>query len=127
MSKVLAKEVAEFNVRVLIVSLGSFDTNMPNAITLSKNPMPDDYRGSVADKTMNVMSGKDFEPDGDKEKAVKAIYEVVMGEGVGAGREGERFLPLGRDLAARVKQVQDQYAHSMEVFGDVCNNVYRDR
>jgi NAD(P)-dependent dehydrogenase (short-subunit alcohol dehydrogenase family) len=127
MSRVLAKEVAEFNVRVLIVSLGAFNTNMGNALTVGKNPMPEDYKGSVADKTIELLTSGKWEPDGDKEKAVKAIYDVVMGEGVGAGREGERFLPLGRDIAARVKQVQDQFAHSMEVFGDVCNNVHRDR
>jgi len=127
MSKVLAKEVAEFNVRVLIVSLGAFNTNMGNALTVGKNPMPEDYKDSVADKTIELLTSGKSEPDGDKEKAVKAIYDVVMGEGVGAGREGERSLPLGRDIAARVKQVQDQFAHSMEVFGDVCNNVHRDR
>ncbi|KAA6408972.1 MAG: short-chain oxidoreductase [Lasallia pustulata] len=100
---------------------------MGNAVTVSRNPMPEDYKGSVADRTIDhIVSGK-FGPDGDKKKAVKVIYEVVMGEGVEAGHEGERFLPLGRDLAARVKQIQDQYAHSMEVFGDVCNNVYKDR
>ena len=127
MSKVLAKEVAPFNVRVLIVSLGGFNTNMGNAIVLGKNPMPEDYMGSVADKKMEMLVGGKFAPDGDKDKAMKAVYEVVMGVGVGAGKESERFLPLGRDLAARVKLVQDQYAHSLEVFGDVCNNVYIDR
>ncbi|KAK9367584.1 hypothetical protein V1509DRAFT_626396 [Lipomyces kononenkoae] len=127
MSKVLAKEVAEFNVRVLIASLGGFNTNIGNVVALSRNPMPEDYKGSVADKTIDYMASGKFDPDGDKEKAVKAIYEVVMGEGVGTGNEGERFLPLGRDMAARVKLVQDQHTHTMEVFGDVCNNVYRDR
>lgn len=127
MSKVLAKEVAPFNVRVLIVSLGAFDTNMSNAVKVGRNPMPKDYAGSMVQKVIEAIAGGNFEPDGDKEKAVKAIYEVVMGEGIGAGHEAERFLPLGRDLAVRVKQVQDQYAHSMEIFGEVCNNVYRDR
>jgi len=126
-SKVLSKEVAPFNIRVLIVSLGAFNTNMGNAVALGKNPMPEDYKGSVADTMMSVISSGEFEPDGDKEKAMKAVYEVIMGEGVGAGHEGERFLPLGRDLAARVRQLQDQFAHSMEVFGDVCNNVYREK
>jgi NAD(P)-dependent dehydrogenase (short-subunit alcohol dehydrogenase family) len=124
MSKVLAKEVAEFNIRVLIASPGGFDNNMPNATILGKNAMPEVYKGSVVDKTMTFLTAGLFKPEGDKYKAVKAIYEVVMGEGVGAGLEAERFLPLGRDLAARVKQVQDQYTHCMEGFGDVCNNVY---
>ena len=100
---------------------------MPNAITLGENPMPEDYKGSVADKSMNVMTNGSFEPDGDKEKAIKAIYEVVMGEGVGAGHQGERFLPLGRDLAKRVDQVQVQYRHSMQIFGEVCNGVYKEK
>ena len=126
MSRVLAKEVAPFNVRVLTVWLGTFNTNIGegNATLLSKNPMPKDYKGSAADKLMEIISGGKFEPDGDKDKAMKAVYEVVMGVGVGAGRESERFLPLGRDLAPRVKLVQDQCAHSLEVFGEVCNNVY---
>lgn len=127
MSKVLAKEVAPFNVRVLTVSLGTFNTNMGNATILGKNSMPEDYKGSVADQTMEFMSSGKFQGDGDKDKAMKAVYEVIMGVGVGAGREGERFLPLGRDLAARVKLLQDQFAHSLEVFGEVCNNVFRDK
>ena len=127
MSKVLAKEVAPFNIRVLTVALGTFNTNMGNAVTLGKNPMPEDYKGSVADQTMQYMASGKFAPDGDKDKAMKAVYEVVMGEGVGAGHEGERFLPLGRDIAPRVKLMQDQFAHSWEVFGDVCNNVYIDK
>ena len=129
MSRVLAKEVAPFNVRVLTVWLGTFNTNMTNgnATLLSKNPLPEDYKGSMADKTMEVISSGKFEPDGDKDKAMKAVYEVVMGVGVGAGHEAEKFLPLGRDLAARVKLLQDQFAHSLEVFGEVCNNVYIDK
>ena len=129
MSRVLAKEVAPFNVRILTVWLGTFNTAMLNwnATLLGKNPMPEDYKGSMVDKTMDVISSGKFEPDGDKDKAMKAVYEVVMGMGVGAGREGERFLPLGRDMAARVKLLQDQYAHCLEVFGEVCNNVYIDK
>jgi hypothetical protein len=75
---------------------------------------------------MQVLGGGEFRGDGDKDKAVRAVYEVVVGEGVGAGREGERLLPLGRDLAARIKTVQEYYAHAVEVFGDVCNNVYQE-
>ena len=129
MSRVLAKEVAPFNVRVLTVWLGTFNTNMlkGNATLLGKNLMPVDYKGSMVEKTMEVLSSGKFEPDGDKDKAMKAVYEVVMRMGVGAGREGERFLPLGRDMAARVKLLQDQYAHCLEVFGEVCNNVYIDK
>ncbi|KAK3305120.1 uncharacterized protein B0T15DRAFT_398375 [Chaetomium strumarium] len=126
LSRVLAKEAAPFNVRVLTVQLGTFNTNMGNAVKLSRNPLPDDYRGSVADQMMQLLASGGFRGDGDKNKAVKAVYEVVVGEGVGAGREAERLLPLGRDLAARIKTVQEYYAHAIEVFGEVCNNVYEE-
>ncbi|KAK4234716.1 hypothetical protein C8A03DRAFT_37499 [Achaetomium macrosporum] len=124
MMKVLGKEVAPFGVRTLTVQLGAFNTNMPNAATCGKIPMPDDYKGSPVDKVADLITGGTFNPDGDQEKAMKAVYEVVVGEGVGAGRESERMLPLGRDLAVRLRQVQDGLAHAMEVFGEVCNNVY---
>ena len=89
--------------------------------------MPGDYKGSVAEQMMLVLSNGKFTPDGDKDKAMRAVYEVVVGEGVGKGRESERFLPLGRDITPRLKLVQEQMAHSMEVFGDVCDNVYLEK
>ena len=57
---------------------------------------------------------------------MKAVYEVIVGVGVGAGREAERMLPPGRDLAANLKHVQDGYAHAMEVFVEVCNSTYKE-
>lgn len=123
----MAKEVAPFNIRVLTVQLGTFNTNMGNATILGKNPLPDDYKGSVADQMMQFMASGKFQGDGDKDRAIKAVYEVVVGEGIGAGHESERLLPLGRDMAARIKTVQDYYAHAVETFGDVCNNVYREK
>ena len=72
------------------------------------------------------MVNGNFKPDGDQEKAIEAVYEVIVSVGVGAGREAERMVPLGRDLAANLKHVQDGYAHAMEVFGEVCNSTYKE-
>jgi hypothetical protein len=58
---------------------------------------------------------------------MKAVYEVVMGEGARARREAERFLPLGTDMTVRVKIVQEYLAHGLEVFADVTNNVNIDK
>ena len=41
---------------------------------------------------------------GDKDKAMNAVYEVVVGKGAGAGRGSERFLPLGTDMMEHVTQ-----------------------
>ncbi|KAI0108434.1 hypothetical protein F4814DRAFT_427928, partial [Daldinia grandis] len=59
-SKVLANEVAPLGIRTLTVTLGTFNSNLA--------------RGKL-------------QPNGDKDKAMKAFYEVVVGECVGKGCE----------------------------------------
>lgn len=127
LTKVLAKEVAPFNIRALTIVLGTFNTGMIPTAVYGKNPLPEDYKGSVADQTMQYIASGKIPINGDKDKAMKAVYEVVVGQGRGAGREAERFLPLGTDMTARVKMVQDYLAHALEVFGDVTNNVAIDK
>lgn len=124
LTKVLAKEVAPFNIRTLTVVLG---TNMGNAAVFGKNPLPDDYKGSVVKQMIQLNSSGKIVPNGDKDKAMKAVYEVVVGEGAGTGREAERFLPLGTDMTVRVKMVQEYLAHGLEAFADVTNNINMDK
>ena len=116
MTKVLAKEVADFNVRVVYVSLGTFNTRMATQIQKGKVPLAADYRGSIADQTIEILTTGNYQPDGDRIKASKAIYEVITGEGAGAGHEAETHLPLGRDVTTRVKLVRDRLDHALEVF-----------
>ncbi|KAI1380660.1 putative short-chain oxidoreductase [Hypoxylon crocopeplum] len=127
MSKVLAKEVAPFGIRTLTVTLGTFNTNFGNTTVVGKTPLPDDYKGSVAEQMIQWMSSGKFQGNGDADKAMKALYDVVVGEGVGKGHEAERLLPLGQDMTVRLKTVQDYLGHALEVFGEVCNNVYLDK
>ncbi|KAJ9150446.1 NAD(P)-binding protein [Pleurostoma richardsiae] len=124
LSRVLAKEVASFNIRILTVVLGVFNTNMMNTATMGKMSIDDDYRGSVADETMKSMASSAISPDGDKVKAAKAICDVVLGECVGAGHEGEPVLPLGRDMVARFKLARDKLDHALRVFEGVATSVY---
>lgn len=124
MTKVLAKEVAEFNVRTLMVLLAAFDTGMPAAVKAGQQPLANDYKGTVLDKTLQIMTKGQFVPGGDRHKAADAIYEVAVGTGVGEGKESEMFLPLGRDMGSRVKLVRDRLDHCWEVFGDVAMNVH---
>lgn len=123
-TKTMAKEVAQFNIRTLTCFLGAFNTSMGNNTSRGREPIAEDYKGSVADKTLQHMHSGSFEADGDSLKAAKVIYEVAVGEGVGAGKVGEMFLPLGRDMEARVRLVRDRLDHCWEVFGDTAMNVY---
>ncbi|KAI1420337.1 NAD(P)-binding protein [Xylaria sp. FL1777] len=122
-TKVLAKEVAPLNIRVLTVLLGSFNTNMPNAYVLSKNPFPEDYNNTIARQFLDLIQSGKIIPKGDKDKAMKALYQLVVGEGFGAGKESETFLPLGIEMTARMTLIQDQLAHAKEVFGEITNGV----
>ena len=92
-----------------------------------QEPLAKDYEGTRADQTLKAMSGNTFTPDGDHLKAAKVIYEVTVGEGVGEGKVGEMFLPLGKEMGARVKLVRDRLDHCLEVFGDIANNVSVDK
>ncbi|KAI3176974.1 hypothetical protein DTO027I6_1880 [Penicillium roqueforti] len=122
--KALAKEVAPFNVRVLTVWLGAFNTQFGAGCRSPAEPLPVDYVGSVVAQTLDVLQTGNFVPDGDTDKAVRAMYEVIVGEGVGLGRESEWFLPLGRDMIPRLELARDRLVHTLDVFGDIARNVY---
>ncbi|KAI2713685.1 hypothetical protein CBS147332_5425 [Penicillium roqueforti] len=122
--KALAKEVAPFNVRVLTVWLGAFNTQFGAGCRSPAEPLPVDYVGSVVAQTLDVLQTGNFVPDGDTDKAVRAMYEVIVGEGVGVGRESEWFLPLGRDMIPRLELARDRLVHTLDVFGDIARNVY---
>ncbi|KAI0517043.1 hypothetical protein F5B22DRAFT_606012 [Xylaria bambusicola] len=126
MSKVLHKELEPFNVRVLLVYLGTFNTNMPYSVKPISTPLPSDYEGTQTEKLFHMLSKGDFAAPGDHVKACQAIYDVVMNEGFAKGLGNEIMLPLGRDLAGTVKRTQDRLAHMMDVFGDICHNVNLD-
>ena len=127
LTKVLGREVAPFNIRALAVDLGTLNTNMCNAAAFSKTPLPDDYSRSMSEKMIQCISSGKVPINGDKDKAMKAVYNAVLGEGGGAGHGAERFLPLGTDMTARVKKVQAYLAHGLEVFGHITNNVSIDK
>lgn len=126
LTKVLAKEVAPFNIRTLTVALGTFNTNMPKAGIIGENPLPEDYHGSVSAQMIQAITGGNFKPIGDKDKAMKALYDVVVGEGVGDGRQEERLLLLGSDMTPRAQGVQQYIGNALEAFGAVTNGVSLD-
>ena len=126
-TKVLAKEVAPFNIRALTVVLGTFNTNMGSAAVFSEIPLADDYKGTLVDKIIGFIKSGKVPVHGDKDKAMQAVYEVVVGEGRGAGHESEQFLPMGSDMTVRVKGVQDSLGHALEVFGHITNDVNLDK
>ncbi|KAI0377206.1 putative short-chain oxidoreductase [Hypomontagnella monticulosa] len=123
LTKVLHKEMLDFNVRVLLVYLGTFNTPMATHTHAISKPLNPDYDGTLTGQTFNVLRSGNFPLRGDHVKATQVIYDMVVGEGVGKGRENEIMIPLGVDMADRVNEARDRLNHAMEVFGDICNNV----
>jgi NAD(P)-dependent dehydrogenase (short-subunit alcohol dehydrogenase family) len=54
-SQGFAKELASFGIRVLIVQPGAFTTNMMDAVTLTEKDASVDYKGTVAEKRVDVF------------------------------------------------------------------------
>ncbi|KAL2802074.1 putative short-chain oxidoreductase [Aspergillus granulosus] len=123
LTKILAKEVAPFNIRTLTVVLGTFNTNMPNSVVLGKTPLPEDYKGTFVERVQDFLVSGQIKPNGDKDKAMQAVYQIVIGEGVGKGHQEEKLLPLGSDITPRLKGVQDYLGHALDVFDSVTNSV----
>ncbi|KAH9903818.1 hypothetical protein F4778DRAFT_770796 [Xylariomycetidae sp. FL2044] len=123
LTRVLAKEVAPFNIRTITAVLGTFNTNFGSSAVFSKDPLPTDYEGSLTHKMIQYIESGQVPVNGDKDKAMRALYEVVVGEGAGVGRGSENFLPLGTDMVTRVKTVQNYLQHSLDVFETVAVSV----
>ncbi|TVY13803.1 putative oxidoreductase [Lachnellula arida] len=127
MTKVLAKEIAAYNIRTLTVVLGTFNTSLGLNAKFGKTPLPKDYKGTMAENMITWLQSGKVPINGDKDKAMKAVYDVVVGHGIGSGNEAEPLLLLGSDMVPRAKLVQDTIAHSLEVLGRFTNGVNIDK
>ncbi|TVY73439.1 putative oxidoreductase [Lachnellula suecica] len=133
MSQGLAKEVAPFGIRVLIVQPGAFATNMMNVVTMNSNPLSKGYEDTEVGKFMalfdgaqRAQNGKSFVAANDVEKGSQGIFEVVTGTGRGEGKEQHWRLPLSRDIAQRTKEQVERLQLGYETFRDIWENTGRD-
>lgn len=120
----MSKELAPYHIRTLTVQLGAFNTGFAGSALVTKTPFPEDYQGSMTEKVLNSLSNGALKLDGDHRKAAQAIYEMVVGEGLGEGKEEEKVMILGRDMWRCMDGVMKQNSRMMDTFEDVCNNVY---
>lgn len=111
--------------RVLTAVIGTFNSNIGNVSTVSPRQLPEDYKGSFGERLLKAITDGKYDSivNSDSSKVARALYEVVTGEGAGAGHGDERFLILGKDMLTRVGGVRDQYTHALEVFGDIGGSV----
>jgi len=114
----MSREVAAFSIRVLVVSLGSYNTVFGQNCHFLARPLHTDYEDSATGRVIKFMNSGAFVAQGDKDKAAKVIYEFAVGEGVGKGHEAETLLPLSvnSEAAEKVGQAVRRYQRAMELF-----------
>ncbi|KAL8314283.1 hypothetical protein RB593_008085 [Gaeumannomyces tritici] len=61
----------------------------------------------------SALNGK-FVLDSDPEKTARVVARIVTGTGVGEGREGETFLPLGKDVIPTYSLVMERLNHALK-------------
>jgi hypothetical protein len=100
---------------------------MISSVVMGKTPLPDDYSATITEQVQGLLASGKIRPNGDKDKAMQALYQVIVGEGFGESREAEKLLPLGSDMTPRLKGAQDYLGHALEVFGAVTSSVDVDK
>ncbi|KAH6671037.1 putative short chain oxidoreductase/dehydrogenase [Halenospora varia] len=120
MSQGLAKELAPFNIRVLIVQPGTFTTNMMNAAILTEKRNKE-YKDTEVGKWMAMFDGRGamergFKSENDVGKGVQGIFEVVTGTGRGEGKEGHLRMLLSKDVALRAQEQVERVMKDREAF-----------
>ncbi|KAH7310680.1 hypothetical protein B0I35DRAFT_357865 [Stachybotrys elegans] len=115
MSDSLGKELAEFDISVLLVEPGAFRTNFLHGNAVNERGVTDEWKDTVAHKALlryDTVAGKQA---GDPDKAVDLIYEVVTGEGKAGALKGKiSRLILGKDAVTRVSGKIEKLSNDLE-------------
>ncbi|KAI1792269.1 NAD-P-binding protein [Ganoderma leucocontextum] len=102
----LSAELAQFNVRVLVVSPGTFDTSPRMAVNVPARPIAD-YDAAREELRKRLAMRPRIPNMGDPAKGMDALVDVVRGEGKaeekGEGGKIPLWLFLGDDSIAAVK------------------------
>ncbi|KAL4966115.1 SDR family oxidoreductase [Aspergillus stella-maris] len=105
LSEALSREVAPFNINVLIVEPGAFRTNFLSAVQKTESSLGEAYRGGPVDVVLGKFEAAAGRQRGDPGKAVRRVFEVVTGIGEAGNLKGSVLrLPLGPDCVERVEK-----------------------
>ncbi|KAF8900766.1 hypothetical protein CPB84DRAFT_1778858 [Gymnopilus junonius] len=115
-------ELAQFNIKVLLVQPGAFPTEGINGqIFFTENPIKE--YDAMRTATKNKFSSIDGTQKGDPNKAVEAIVDVVKGEGVAKGRPWPGYLFLGEDAEFDVRKRCTKVLNILDEWADVTRGV----
>ncbi|KAJ5618949.1 short-chain dehydrogenase/reductase SDR [Penicillium lagena] len=119
MSESLARELAPFGIRVLIVEPGSLRTNFWSAYVEPVAGMNKAYAGTPLENVLQAFKSNKGTQPGDATKCAQRILEVVDGTGMGVGKGSLLRLPLGPDCFTRfqskIETLQETLLQTKEI------------
>ncbi|KAH9476334.1 putative oxidoreductase YusZ [Psilocybe cubensis] len=118
-------ELAQFNIKVLLVEPGSFRTEgIQNQVFSVDNPIPiyDDLRKQTKARLQSVGPGGMI--SGDPRKGVDIIMDVVTNGGVAKGRAWPGYLVLGNDADYDVRKKCEKVLTALDDWSDAVKAVY---
>ncbi|KAJ8082730.1 hypothetical protein PM082_008586 [Marasmius tenuissimus] len=118
----LSVELAPFNVRVLLVAPGAFQTEKIYSIPFNESNPISDYNEMRNNLISQVAKLPGNEP-GDPERAMEVVVDVVRGEGKAKGKKWPSILLLGSDAEATLQRKTDILKETTEEWIDVTRSV----
>ncbi|KZT66420.1 NAD(P)-binding protein [Daedalea quercina L-15889] len=124
-SVTLAREVASFNIRIVIAVPGGFQTspNLLNGPNLSTRFLPDYDALREQSKQAIQNAWTNWKGAGDPAKAMEFLVDVVKGEGRAKGREAPLWLLLGQGTYDRARAYCKNLTDTMDVWEDLSKNL----
>ncbi|KAG5221610.1 oxidoreductase YusZ [Salix suchowensis] len=123
LTETLTFELAQFNIKVLLVAPGAFKTEGAyNYPWDNPNPLPayDNIRTASLEKLGSIRDAI----KGDPQKAMEVVVDVVRGEGVAKGREWPTYLILGEDAEVDIRNKIGKIAKALDDWQDVIRSEY---
>ncbi|KIW45910.1 uncharacterized protein PV06_01616 [Exophiala oligosperma] len=122
---VLAKELASFNVRMITINAGLYETNVATNGKFAANGVSDAYINSTVGKVLGVMQeyvqNEETAP-GDAKKFGERLVDVVDGRGLGAGLEKNLRFLFGKDAITLSDVVMKQMAEDFEASKEIAQS-----
>lgn len=103
LAETLSVELAQFNIRVLLVEPSAFRTRMVRTADNYNTGNPIEAYDDTRQENMHWYSSRDGKQTGDPEKAMEAVVDVVRGEGHAKDKPWPGYLLLGKDADRDVR------------------------
>ena len=122
-TEALKKEVAAFNIRVLLVHPGGIRTPFIGRSPVTE--IKEEYRGTPVEFVVQLFQTVIGKEVIDPEKAAARIVEAVDETGMLKKLAGEDYLriPMGQDIADRLREKGKGFLKSAEMFDGICQSV----